>query len=143
MYLLDVNTLIALGDTDHVHHLAAIQFHQEHAIRLGWATCPLTENGFLRIYGHSNYPLGPGSTAAARSILRSLTSSPGHEFWPDDFSLVDGSVIPVLPPSKNLADIYLLALAIRRGAKLVSFDRRIDPALVTGGNNACIVTPAV
>jgi len=49
IHLLDVNVLIALCDPVHPHHSAARRFLATGPIRDGWATCPLVENGFLRI----------------------------------------------------------------------------------------------
>lgn len=46
--LLDVKVLIALHDSDHVHHDRASRWLKTH-IELGWASCPLTQNGCLRI----------------------------------------------------------------------------------------------
>ncbi|MEI8310435.1 MAG: hypothetical protein WCH98_06750 [Verrucomicrobiota bacterium] len=61
--MFDANFLIALGDGDQEHHDAATAFHAKARLD-GWATCPLTENAFLRIVGHPNYPEGPGSPEA-------------------------------------------------------------------------------
>jgi toxin-antitoxin system PIN domain toxin len=132
MLLFDINVLIALGDRDHVHRTAALDLLKT-ARTTGWATCPLIENGFLRILGHPNYPQGPGSPQIARTVLASLTSQPGHQFWSDDFSLLDRKAFPSLPAAKNLTDYYLLALAVRHHARFATLDRRIDPALIRGG----------
>jgi predicted nucleic acid-binding protein len=66
IHLLDVNVLIALCDPAHPHHAAAIAFFRAGPARDGWATCPLVENGFLRIFGSARYPGGPGSPEEAR-----------------------------------------------------------------------------
>jgi predicted nucleic acid-binding protein len=71
MYLLDINILIALADPDHEHHGKAESFFLANHQR-GWATCPITENGFVRIISHPSYPNGPGSTDAACTILKQL-----------------------------------------------------------------------
>lgn len=133
MFLLDANVLIALGDAHHPHGDAALHFFEVQAVPSGWATCPLTENAFLRILGAPGYPGSLGSTEAARELLRKLTAAPGHQFWPDDHSLLDARRLPRLPAAKNLTDVYLLALAVSRHARLATFDRAIDPALVPGG----------
>lgn len=135
MVLFDANLLIALGDRDHEHHDAAAAFHTKVSTD-GWATCPLTENVFLRIIGHPGYPKGPGSPEAARELLHRLTLQRGHEFWPDSISLCDKRAFPVLPSSKHLTDYYLLALAVQQSASLATFDSRIDPALIKGGLDA-------
>jgi len=135
MYLLDVNVLIALVDTDHVHHeTVADWFWQQHLN--GWATCPITENGFIRILGHVNYPNGPQSADAARGLLVALCAQPGHQFWADTVSMRTLSRYPKLPASKQITDYYLLASAIAKQAKLATLDQRISPGLLAGGADA-------
>lgn len=139
IHLLDANILIALGDATHDHAGAALDFFESRATREGWATCPLTENAFLRILGNPKYPGGPGSTQEARRVLASILAAPGHRFWPDDLSLTETARIPALPASQNLTDCYLLALAASKGGRLVTFDRGIDPTCVEGGREALLV----
>lgn len=136
--LFDVNFLIALVDGNHEHHEVATDFFKDCSGE-GWATCPLTENGFLRILGHPSYPSGPGSPAEARRLLVAYLSAPGHQFWPDEVSLTDRELIQELPSPKALTDTYLLALATKRGGRLISFDKRIDTSLVLGGAGACFI----
>ena len=137
IHLLDANVLIALGDSDHPHHHAAMRFIDSHAIIDGWATCPLTENAFLRILANPGYPGGQGSTEVARRSLASIIAVPGHQFWPDSLSLNDARLFPALPSFKHLTDFYLLALAVKHGGRLATFDRRIDLTLLPGGAAAC------
>ena len=68
MFLLDINVLIVLVDPNHVHHSVVAKWFMEKRFD-GWATCPITENGFIRILGHINYPDGPKSTEATRELL--------------------------------------------------------------------------
>lgn len=136
IHLLDANMLIALGDADHIHAEAAIQFFETDAVRDGWATCPLTQNAFLQILGNPNYPHGPGSPEEARRILKGLLAAPGHRFWPDEISLSDETLAPSLPPPSQLTDCYLLALAVRKNGNLVTFDRGIQASSVKGGKKA-------
>ena len=133
IHLLDINVLIALCDPAHPHAAAARNFFAAGLARDGWATCPLVENGFLRIFGARQYPGGPGSPQAARQILASLLATPGHQFWPDDLTLMAPGVFPNLPASDDLTDHYLLALALKHRARFATFDAGIDPALVPGG----------
>lgn len=142
IHLLDVNVLIALGDANHPHRAAALWFFEKLATLDGWATCPLTENAFLRILGSSSYPNGPGSTAEARRLLDALRAAPGHLFWADDVSLSDTRLFPSFPGSKNLTDFYLLGLAIKHGGRLATFDTSIDASLVPGGPAAHYLIPA-
>ena len=141
MFLLDVNALIALGDPFHVHHGDVLEWFSKHHFQ-GWASCPLTENGFLRIVGHPNYPKGPGSPGGARRLLNQLLAQPGHQFWPDSLSLCDLRACRILPASKHLTDYYLLALAVQRHARLATIDQYIDPTLLPGGPAAYHVIPA-
>lgn len=139
--LLDVSVLIALGDAGHEHEAAAMHFFEHQAVPGGWATCPLTENAFLRILGHPNYPRTPGSPDAARRILMRLIASPGHQFWADDLSLGDSLRLPALPPSKSLTDFYLLALAVKHGGRFATLDANINAAQVPGGPAAYYLIP--
>lgn len=140
--LLDVNVLIALGDPYHIHHDRVQDwFHQEKA--RAWATCPLTENGFLRILGNPAYKDSPGTPDELRPVLSAICSAPGHQFWPDDLSLRDHRRHSSLPASRNLTDHYLLSLAVHRKGRLASLDQRIDPLLIHGGSKAYLVIPAI
>ncbi len=82
IHLLDINLLIALCDPAHPHASEAVDFFDEELFRDGWATCPLVENGFLRIFGARTYPGGPGSPKEARPILLRLLAAAVHQFWP-------------------------------------------------------------
>jgi len=132
IHLLDANILIALGDTNHPHRVSALRFF-ENCVLHGWATCPLTENAFIRIMGNPGYPGGLGATLDARRMLESFKAAPGHQFWPDDMSLCDATHFPKLPASQNLTDFYLLALAMKFGGKLATLDQRMDPSIIPGG----------
>lgn len=135
MFLLDINVLLALADPDHEHHGKAQSFFLANH-QLGWATCPLTENGFVRILGHSNYPRGPRNTDDACIVLKQLCAQPGHRFWPDDLSLRSALNLPV---SKHLTDHYLLTLAMHRQGRLVTLDRHIQAERIPGGPAAYMV----
>jgi toxin-antitoxin system PIN domain toxin len=140
--LLDVNLLIALCDADHEHHEPARKWFAANAAS-AWATCPLTENGLLRVMGSPAYPGGPGSPAAVLPLLQRLRSLPGHQFWEDSISVTDSRVLPSLQgvAAKQLTDVYLLALAAHHGARLATLDARVDPARVSGGTQALVVVP--
>jgi len=132
VHLLDVNVLIALSDEAHDFHERAVAWFSRNPQR-AWSTCPITENGFVRILGHRNYPAFPGGTAAAREMLESLCLLPGHQFWPDSVSVRDRSMFPDLPGSKHLTDCYLLAMAVERHGKFVTLDHAIETSKVRGG----------
>ncbi|WP_341021209.1 TA system VapC family ribonuclease toxin [Brevundimonas diminuta] len=136
-YLLDVNVLIALIDPAHVGHDAAHRWFDAEG-RASWATCPLTENGVIRIVGHPKYPNTPGSTASVATIVTQLRALSGHIFWADDISLVDAEHVDPdqVLTSAQVTDTYLLALAVAHGGKLATFDRRLSVKAVKGGKNA-------
>lgn len=139
--LLDVNFLIALTDQNHVHYSLAVSYFKK-AMRDGWATCPIVENGFLRITGSPNYPSGTHSPEKAKQVLSAYCHMPGHQFWPDSISLLDASIFKELPSSKQLTDIYLLALAVKKKSSFVTFDKNIDVDLVYGGRSAYVLLDA-
>ena len=136
-FLLDVNVLIALIDPTHVGHEVAHHWFDIEG-KAAWATCPMTENGVIRIVGNPKYPNTPGSTAIVAEIVTQLRALPGHFFWPDDISLVDTDHVDaskVLIPAQ-VTDTYLLALAAAHGGKLATFDRRLSAKAVKGGRAA-------
>lgn len=133
-FLLDVNVLIALIDPTHVHHNAAHEWFAVHGSQ-SWASCPLTENGVLRIVGNCSYPNSPGTPAAVAPLLAGLVAHPGHIFWPDDISLINTTGVDMmrLLTSSQVADSYLLALASTHGGQLATFDRRLVVDALHGG----------
>lgn len=141
--LLDASVLIALGDAGHQYEAPALRFFQNEAVLGGWATCPITENAFLRILSHPNYPRALSSPAEARQILTRLIGSPGHQFWPDDCSLMDTRLGASLPGSQHLTDQYLLALAVKHRGRFATFDSRINASLIPGGPAALYLVPTV
>jgi toxin-antitoxin system PIN domain toxin len=137
---LDVNVLIALIDPAHTaHDVAHLWFEAEG--RHAWATCPMTENGVLRIVGHPKYPNTPGSPAKVAAIVAELRALPGHGFWPDDISLVGDQRVDTgqVLTSGQVTDSYLLALAIAHGGRLATFDRRLSTKAVKGGRAALYI----
>jgi toxin-antitoxin system PIN domain toxin len=133
-YLPDVNVLIALIDPAHVQHDRAHVWFK--AMGKGaWATCPLTENGVLRIVGHSRYPNSPGTPSAVAQLFAVLRTVGSHEFWPDDVTLFDARRIDCarLLDSGQVTDTFLLALAQAHGGKLATFDRHLVTDAVRGG----------
>jgi uncharacterized protein len=78
-YLLDVNVLIALIDPAHLQHDQAHEWFTQTGHQ-AFATCPITENGLLRIVGHPRYPNTPGTPAVVAASLRAIRALPGHHF---------------------------------------------------------------
>jgi toxin-antitoxin system PIN domain toxin len=140
--LLDVNVLIGLLDSAHVHHAAAVRWFHKTACQEGWATCPITENGFIRIVSNLNYPnlrLTPG--AAANSLARFRSGFAGiHHFWTDEVSLTDVTLFDLsqLAGSRQTTDAYLAGLAFRKRARLSTLDGGVAWKAVRGSNAALI-----
>ena len=139
--LLDVNVLIALMDAEHLHHEQARRWLRDN-IRDGWATCPITQNGCLRIMAQPRYsnPL-PASLVAAR--LREATGTTHHQLWADEISLLHSGVVDwrQVICARQLTDVYLLALAAARGGRFVTFDTRIPVTVVPGADqqSLCVI----
>lgn len=120
MALLDVNALVALAWDSHVHHEAVRAWFAANSGE-GWATCPVTESGFVRV--SSNPKVLPSFVAVevARSVLSALRDVGGHRFLANDVSLTDSDV-PPLVGHRQVTDAQLLTLARRHGTRLVTFD---------------------
>ena len=141
-FLLDVNVLIALVDPAHLQHDAAHDWFAAEGAQ-AWATCPITENGVLRILGNPRYPNSPGTPAAIAGLIAQFRAAPGHQFWPDAISLLDPTLIDQtrLTTAAQLTDLYLLALAHTRGGRLATFDRRIaTDAVRNGAKSLCVIS---
>lgn len=123
--LLDVNVLIALLDEGHIHHTQAMVW-LESEIEHGWASCPITQNGCIRIMSQPAYP-GSLPTASVAERLVEAMADASHEFWPDTINLAaDGTLNWAgILGHRQVTDAYLLALAVRHGGRLVTLDRRI------------------
>ncbi len=140
-YLLDINVLIALMDPDHAFH------HRAHAWWGGqghpWSSCPLTENGLLRIMASTNYSKTTRFTVAdIASRLSAFTGNSDHSFWPDSLSIRDANQFrhESILSSKHLTDLYLLALAVANQGNLVTFDQHIPlGAVPTAGAEHLVV----
>jgi toxin-antitoxin system PIN domain toxin len=136
--LLDVNFLIALFDPDHVHHEAAHAWFGSHRSS-GWATCPLTENGVVRILSNPAYSASAERPGEVARRLASFRDSGDHAFWPDDISLCDSRIFDLGLGHRQLTDVYLLALAVRRDGRLATFDRSIPGKAVRGARAGHLV----
>jgi len=130
--LLDVNVLIALIDPAHEFHAAAHVWFRRNK-QYGWATCPITENGCLRILSKPGYAF-PGLTVPlVRDVLVRLAGSEGHRFWPDSVSILEANRFELAGAGpKNLTDLYLLRLATSFDGRLITFDRTIRWQWVIG-----------
>lgn len=128
--LLDINVLLALLDSDHVDHARARAWIDAE-IQHGWASCPITENGFVRIVSQPRYP-SPVSPFQAIQLLAAATHTEHHEFWPCSVTLLDERTIDQsqVHGPRQVTDVYLLALAVANGGRFVTFDRSIALAAV-------------
>jgi hypothetical protein len=137
--LLDVNVLIALLDADHLLHDRATTWYKSHA-RSGWASCPITENGCVRVMSHPGYP----KALPVRAVVERLAEARAggfHEFWPDSISLLDGKVADSarIHGPRHITDVYLLALAVRHGGQFVTFDSAVVRDAVVGAHTRHLV----
>lgn len=130
--LFDVNVVIALMDASHAFHGRAHEWWDAHANQ-GWASCPMVENGAVRIMTHPGY-------SASRHFrvdevldgLSRFVAASNHEFWPDNLSLRDrrSFALDRIHGGRTLTDLYLLALAAEKGGRLVTFDQGISTSAV-------------
>jgi len=127
--LLDVNALVALAWDSHVHHSAIRAWFASNSAN-GWATCPVTESGFVRVSSNPKVLPNAIGVEAARAVLVALRGAEGHRFLSDDVSLCDDD-IPPITGHRQVSDAHLLTLARRRGERLVTFDGGLS-ALAAG-----------
>jgi toxin-antitoxin system PIN domain toxin len=129
--LLDVNALVALAWDSHVHHAAMRKWLAANRSK-GWATCPMTESGFVRVSSNPKVLPSPIGVAAAREVLMALRAVEGHRFLVDDVSISDDDV-PAIVGHRQVTDAHLLTLARRQGMALVTFDAAL--AVLAGGHD--------
>jgi toxin-antitoxin system PIN domain toxin len=139
--LLDINVVIALLDEGHVSHRAANRW-LERELHHGWATCPITENGVVRIMAQPAYP-NPQPAAQVAARLAEACGHPSHLFWPEPISLLQEGLIRwerLLGP-RQITDAYLLALAATHGGRFATFDQRVGLEVVPTAiaANLCII----
>lgn len=137
--LLDVNVLVALAWPNHVHHATALAWFDEVG-RAGFATCSVTQSGFVRVSSNQRAIPDARSPREAREILRRIAALPGHVFWPDDIEISSSESIAWerLGSHAQVTDAHLLALAIRRSGRLATFDRGLAD-LAPGGKAESVV----
>jgi hypothetical protein len=131
-FLLDVSVLLALVDDEHEFFRVAHAWARSQD-RMSWASCPITQNGFVRIYSQPKYAHAVSVPEACRRFDR-IVELTDHEFWPDDISIADKKLIDreKLVGHRQTTDAYLLALAITRGGRFVTFDRGVPIDAVVG-----------
>ena len=142
--LLDVNVLIALFDAEHIHYETAHSWFGSRACG-SWSTCPLTENGFVRIVANPSYPGRRTTVADAAERLRIFCKTDDHVFWPDSLSLREREHLTAgaIRGYRQITDVYLLALAVHNDGVLATFDDSIPIAAVpnAGDNRILLLKP--
>jgi hypothetical protein len=123
-YLLDTNVLIALAWPSHVHHAQAQGWFAKKR-RAGFRTCPITETGFVRISSNPRFTRDAVSPRHALALLERVAAIEGYEFWPDDLPVSSAIGGQSIVGHRQVADAYLLALAMARGGRLATLDRGV------------------
>lgn len=141
-FLPDINTILALLDQRHVHHQDAHRWLGKNT-SAGFLICPHVENGVIRIASQPRYPNCFGTAGAVRAALIQFVAEMGMERCQADASLLDDKILlnPSLLTPSGVADLYLLAVAATNGAKLATFDGRIQPSAIRGGKAAIELIP--
>lgn len=137
--LLDVNVLLATLDSDHVDHERALDWLGSE-FDTGWASCAITQNGFVRIISQPRYP-SPITPSEAIELLGLACVERYHEFWECDISVLDPQLFDRkrLHGPRQITDAYLLALAVRRSGRFVTFDDGVPLSAVRGATPAHLV----
>ena len=131
--LLDVNVWVALFDDAHVFSAQANAFIDQPGVKI--ATCPLVENGVIRVLNLPSYGRrGAIGLTVVRERLRKACAELDHEFWPDDVSLRDDARVDFsrVHGHQQITDVYLLAMAVKHKGCLATFDRAIALSAVVG-----------
>ncbi len=138
--LLDVNILLALVDRMHSHHHIAHDWFADVGSS-AWATCPITQNGLVRILSQPKYRNAVESPQMALSALRGLTGHSGHHFWHDDVSLLDEALFlkSNIHSHSQVTDTYLLALAAHHNGMFATFDSKIIHNTVNKGDKHLLI----
>ena len=138
-YLLDINVLVALFDAAHVHHEPAHRWFGATGMA-SWATCPITENGLVRVLSNPAYPTVSTSPAEVANRLRVFCTHSGHVFWPDTVTLADATLFDLsrLGGHQQITDLYLAGLAYRNDGSLATFDSSIPVAALVGAKQGIV-----
>ncbi len=134
-YLLDTNLLIALLWPSHDRHELAVRWFTRHRAD-GWATCPITQAGFVRIVSNPAFSRDAVQPREAVQVLSANTLAKDHAFWPDELPVAEAVAFTGvrLMGHQQVTDAYLLGLAIRQSGVLATLDQRI--AALTEPNSA-------
>jgi uncharacterized protein len=139
-YLLDVNVWVALLDEAHVHHAQALVFIERRKLQI--ATCPLIENGVVRVLNLPGYSQhGPAGIEAVSRKLAQICADLDHTFWPDNISLRTPGLVnwPRVLGHNQITDVYLLALAVANQGCLATLDHRVAVSTVVGARKEHLI----
>jgi uncharacterized protein len=132
-YLLDVNVLVALLWPAHESNQRALRwFHR--LGRKSWATCGITQAGFVRIISNPAFTRDALSPQQAIELLETNAGHPAHRFWKDEsgfLSLVAPFAVRILG-HRQVTDAFLLGLALRNKGKVATLDRAMLSLLPPG-----------
>jgi toxin-antitoxin system PIN domain toxin len=140
--LLDLNILTALLWPAHEHHEAAHRWFHARP-NASWATCALTQLGFVRLVSNPAFSRDALSPSAGLALLAANLSHANHEFWTETLQLPAAikGMEPGLRGHRQLTDAYLLALASRRKGVLATFDRGLRSIAVGTFDSALEIVP--
>ncbi len=141
--LLDLNVLVALAWPSHIHHQAAHEWFSKES-RHGWATCPITQTGLVRLSSNAKILVDAVSPMNAIELLTRITALPQHQFWQDSIPLDDAVIFQKgqLLGHRQITDAYLLSLAIHNNGRLVSFDKGIQALDKAAAKNNLLILKA-
>lgn len=142
-FLLDVNVLVALLWEEAEAHAAAREWFASNA-RKGWATCPFTQAGFVRIVSNTAMLRHAVRPAQALEVLQENLKHASHEFWHDDLTIID-AVAPFrqqLSGHQQITDAYLLGVAAKHKGRFVTFDKAIAALAEAAGLRHLVTTLA-
>ena len=140
--LLDVNVLIALAWPNHVHHAATRTWFEEQRHK-GWATCTLTEAGFVRLSCNPSVVRHNVTPLDAIAVLERLTRLGVHTFWPLDRSILQlpESIVARLQGYRQITDAVLLAAAVQRKGKMATLDAGMESLVAESERSHLCVIP--
>ena len=124
-FLLDANVLIALAWPRHEFHARVGEWFARHS-RSGWATCPFTQAGFVRVVSNPAFSADALTPENAIRLLEANLKLSNHQFWPDDLSVPEAlKGVGRLRGHQQITDAYLVTIAVHHRGKLATIDRGI------------------
>lgn len=144
--LLDVNVLVALAWPNHIHHGPALDWFKRHA-RLGWASCSMTETGFVRVSSNPTILPDARTPREAIALLKRITALPHHGFWKDDVRFAESPLVATdkVAGHRQVTDAHLVGLALGHRGRLVTLDAGIRTLVPEGRDPdevVCVIPPA-